>query len=237
MGPVNVPCCKVHLSSHFIDLCSVSNFSTYADKPSAIIGLTGGIGSGKSIVGRVFHAMGVPVWDADAAGRSLYENDKALQLWVVEYFGKQCGHWKHGTLRGINRKVLAKHVFNDATALQALNDQVHPRVRSNFQNWHQKTMKLHRPNYVIRESALLFESNAFDDCNHIIAVEANEAVQIERVSQRSGLTAEEVRARMAFQLSDTERGKRADFILKNDTKSNLLAAIERVHQDVLQRLA
>lgn len=215
----------------------MSNFSTYADKPSAIIGLTGGIGSGKSTVGQVFQALGVPVWDADAAGRSLYENDKALQLWVVEYFGEQCGHWKGGTLQGINRKVLAKYVFGNSAALQALNAQVHPRVRDIFQNWHQETIKLHRPNYVIRESALLFESNAHDDCSYVIAVEAEEDLRIERVKQRSGLTAEETRARMAFQLSDKERSKRSDFILKNDTKSTLLTAIERVHHDILQCLA
>ena len=215
----------------------MSNFSTYADKPSAVIGLTGGIGSGKSTVGQIFQALGVPVWDADAAGRSLYDNDKALQRWVVEYFGEQCGHWEDGTLIGINRKVLANNVFGDAAALHALNAQVHPRVRDTFQNWHQETMKLHRPHYVIRESALLFESNAFDDCSHVIAVEAEEDVRIERVIQRSGLTAEEVRARMAFQLSDKERSKRSDFILKNDTKSTLLNAIERVHHAVLQTLA
>lgn len=213
------------------------NFSTYDDKPSAIIGLTGGIGSGKSIVGRVFQALGVPVWDADAAGRSLYENDKALQLWVVEYFGEQCGHWKDGTLQGINRKVLAKNVFGDAMGLQALNAQVHPRVRDSFQNWHQEIIELHRPNYVIRESALLFESNAFHDCSHVIAVEAEEGVRIERAMQRSGLTEEEVRSRMAFQLSDTERNKRSDFILKNNIKSALLSAIEQVHDDILHCLA
>jgi dephospho-CoA kinase len=211
----------------------VSNFSTSSAAPGPIVGLTGGIGSGKSTIANVFRSLEIPVWDADTVGRSLYLEDNGLQKWVIDRFGPACGLWHEGRLVGVNRAELAEIVFNDNNALQALNKYVHPLVRQRFLDWHKSAIKFHRPDYVVRESAILFESNVHLDCSHIVAVCADKSVRLKRAIARDGITESQALARMDQQITDEERSRRATHSLLNNPKSNVLSEVLKVHASII----
>jgi len=210
----------------------VSNFSTAIEHGGSIVGLTGGLGSGKSTVSRIFQSIGVPTWDADAAGRSLYTDNRDFQAWIIQHFGRSCGIWQRGELNGIDRKELAAIVFQDDDALSTLNAKVHPMVRIAFANWHEKVIQERRPSYVLRESAILFESEAHLDCKLVITVLAEKALRIERVKRRNGWSENEIEARMLQQLNDEKRIKQADFVVDNNTNSPLLQQVLELHQKI-----
>lgn len=173
-----------------------------------VIGLTGGIGSGKSTVARVFSTLGVPVFDADTEAKKLYTEDSTLLPEVVKAFGPQIMH-ADGSL---NREALAALVFSDAEALTKLNALVHPRVGKRFQVWKEKQ---HGP-AVIREAAILFESGSHIDCDAVLVVTAPENLRIQRVMQRNTVTADEVRARMARQWTEEQLLQQANEVIRND---------------------
>lgn len=208
----------------------MSNFSTAIEHQGSIVGLTGGLGSGKSTVSRIFQSIGVPAWDADAAGRSLYTDNRDFQAWIIQHFGRSCGIWQRGELNGIDRKELAAIVFQDDDALDALNRKVHPMVRNAFADWHEKVIQERGPSYVLRESAILFESEAHLDCKLVITVVAEKALRIERVKRRNGWSENEIEARMLQQLNDQDRIKHADFVVDNNTNSPLLQQVLELHQ-------
>jgi dephospho-CoA kinase len=210
----------------------VSNFSTAIEHQGSIVGLTGGLGSGKSTVSRIFQSIGVPAWDADAAGRSLYTDNRDFQAWIIQHFGRSCGIWQRGELNGIDRKELAAIVFQDDDALDALNRKVHPMVRNAFADWHEKVIQERGPSYVLRESAILFESEAHLDCKLVITVVAEKALRIERVKRRNGWSENEIEARMLQQLNDQDRIKQADFVVDNNTNSPLLQQVLELHQKI-----
>jgi dephospho-CoA kinase len=210
----------------------VSNFSTAIEHRGSIVGLTGGLGSGKSTVSRIFQSIGVPAWDADAAGRSLYTDNHDFQAWIIQHFGRSCGIWQRGELNGIDRKELAAIVFQDDEALDALNTKVHPMVRNAFADWHEKVIQERRPSYVLRESAILYESEAHLDCKLVITVVAEKALRIERVKRRNGWSENEIEARMLQQLNDEDRIKQADFVVDNNTNSPLLQQVLELHQKI-----
>lgn len=185
-----------------------------------VIGLTGGIGSGKTTVARIFMSEGIPVFDADAEAIALYASDEALLTEVVALFGNDI-LLDAGTL---NRRALAARVFNDAEALKKLNALVHPRVASKFAQW----KKLQTSCYVLREAAILFESGSNTDCDAVIVVTAPENVRIRRVMDRNGISEDEVRARMMRQWSEEELIKRADAIIVNDDTMLILPQIAQV---------
>lgn len=185
-----------------------------------VIGLTGGIGSGKTTVARVFMSEGIPVFDADAEAIALYASDEALLTEVVALFGNDI-LLDDGTL---NRRALAARVFHDAEALKKLNALVHPRVATKFAQW----KKLQPSSYVLREAAILFESGSNTDCDAVIVVTAPENVRIRRVMDRNGISEDEVRARMMRQWSEEELIKRADAIIVNDDTKLILPQIAQV---------
>jgi dephospho-CoA kinase len=185
-----------------------------------VIGLTGGIGSGKTTVARVFMSEGIPVFDADAEAIALYASDEALLTEVVALFGNDI-LLDDGTL---NRRALAARVFNEAEALKKLNALVHPRVATKFAQW----KKLQPSSYVLREAAILFESGSNTDCDAVIVVTAPENVRIRRVMDRNGISEDEVRARMMRQWSEEELIKRADAIIVNDDTKLILPQIAQV---------
>jgi dephospho-CoA kinase len=185
-----------------------------------VIGLTGGIGSGKTTVARVFMSEGIPVFDADAEAIALYATDEALLTEVVALFGNDI-LLDDGTL---NRRALAARVFQDAESLQKLNALVHPHVATKFAQW----KNLQRSSYVLREAAILFESGSNTDCDAVIVVSAPENVRIRRVMDRNGISEDEVRARMMRQWSEKELIKRADAIIVNDDTKLILPQIAQV---------
>jgi dephospho-CoA kinase len=190
-----------------------------------VIGLTGGIGSGKSTVARVIETLGVPVFDADRAALALYDEDESLLSEVKECFGASVIQ-PGGQL---NRQALASIVFNNAEALQQLNAMVHPRVAKKFDAW----KKMHRTSVVIREAAILFESGSAADCDAVIVITAPEELRIPRVQKRNGWTEAEVRARMKRQWSEEQLIERADAVIVNDDRHLVLPQLTRVIQDFI----
>ncbi len=189
------------------------------------VGLTGGIGSGKTTVGRVFRAMGIPVFEADAEGRRLMAQDTALQRSIVERFGAAVVNEN-----GIDRAALAGIVFQDTEALQDLNALIHPAVRAAFDRWAREQ----RAPYVMMEAAVLAESGGHRTLDAIVVVSAPEPIRIRRVMQRDGVPEEAVRARLANQVSEAERLAIADHMIHNDDSRLVIPQVLEVHAALLK---
>ena len=188
------------------------------------VGVTGGIGSGKSVVCRMLGILGVPVFEADAEGRRLLAEDKAVQQEVVEQFGE--GILVDGR---IDRARLAEQVFHDPKALSRLNGIIHPRVRSGFNAWAEGQSAT----YVVIEAALLVGTEGASQVDHLVVVSAPEEIRIRRVVQRDGVSAEAVKARMRNQVSEAERVEAADTVLHNDDEQMLIPQVLALHQMLL----
>ncbi len=183
------------------------------------IGVTGGIGSGKSTVCRLFAARGIAVYDTDAAAKRLMAEDAALRRAIEARFGEES--YQEGAL---NRPWLARQVFGDEAALQALNRLVHPAVIADFERWATEQQGA----YVVVESAILYEAGLDRAVDKVVAVLAPERLRIERAMQRDGATEEQIRSRMAVQLSDEELHRRADVALVNIFEEDLEAAVQEL---------
>ncbi len=183
------------------------------------IGITGGIGAGKSIVARVFATMGFPVFYSDIAGKELLSNDENVKKRVIELFGSSS--YTNGQL---DRAFLAKRIFSDNSLKQELNNIVHPAVRDYFSVW---ASKQNTP-FVFNEAAILFETGSYKSFDLNILVSAPESIRFERVKSRDNLTYSEVEARMKAQWSDEDKRQLADFEIVNDNKQLLIPQIEAV---------
>lgn len=182
-----------------------------------VIGLTGGIGSGKSTVARVFETLGVPVFDADSEALALYAADATLRMEVASAFGAGLIA-ADGT---VDRQALAAIVFSDEAALQHLNSLVHPRVAHRFSQWKNQQQS----ESVIRETAILFESGNNVGCDWVVAVTAPEQLRIERVMKRNGISEAAVRQRMARQWKTEMVMERADAVVVNDERQLVLPQV------------
>ncbi|MEE4197924.1 MAG: dephospho-CoA kinase [Bacteroidales bacterium] len=191
------------------------------------VGVTGGIGSGKTLVCEIFKHLGVPVFHADLEAKEIYVSDQEVTKQIKQLFGQDIYH--HGELK---KDVLAKIIFNDSKALDKVNSIVHPKVREYFLNWAEKQTA----NYVIEEAAILFESNAYLDLDYIINVHARQENRIKRVMKRDGISREHVLSRMKNQLCDEKRMKLADFTIYNDDERMLLPQVMEIHQKILSKL-
>jgi dephospho-CoA kinase len=177
---------------------------------SLSIGITGGIGSGKSTVCRVFQVLGVPVYDADSRAKWLMNHDSVLREQVSAAFGPE-SYLPNGTL---NRVYLAGRVFNDESETQKLNSLVHPRVGEDYQTWRKSHAQAA---YTLREAALLFEAGATRDLDAVIVVSAPRALRIRRVLHRDPHRTEaDVAAIMARQMPEEEKTRRANHLIHND---------------------
>lgn len=170
-----------------------------------IIGLTGGIGSGKTKIARLFESEGIPVYIADEHAKRVMASDPVTAA-LRKAFSDEV--FNDNTL---NRAKLAEKVFSDPTALARLNAIVHPAVRLDFERW----LTAQNAPMVIREAAILFESGSYTDCDKIITVTAPESVRIARVMQRDNTTEAAVRARMTHQWSDEKKAALSDFVIEN----------------------
>jgi dephospho-CoA kinase len=185
------------------------------------VGLTGGIGSGKSTVARVFEVLGIPVLRADDEGKRILNEDPSACKAVSEAFGATM--YQNGRL---DRKALASVVFNDPAALQKLNAIVHPLVREHFRLWCTEQTSP----YVIMEAAILAESGGAKAMDHLVVVNAPEDVRIRRVMQRDKATEAEVKARMRSQTDDVERNALADTIILNDGHNMVIPQVLQLHE-------
>jgi dephospho-CoA kinase len=188
------------------------------------IGITGGIGSGKSTVCRVFSALGIPVFEADKVAKSLMDTDESIRAKLLSLFGASV----YLPNRVVDRKYLAGIVFNDPSLLQQLNDIVHPVVRQTFFDWCEKQQSP----YIIQEAAILFESGFYKMMDKTIAVVTSENERIQRVMKRDGLTLELVKERMKNQWNDEQRIKLADFVIGNNDDELIIPQIIEIDKKI-----
>ncbi len=188
------------------------------------IGITGGIGSGKSTIAKVFEILGIPVFYADSEAKSLMHSDDLLINSIKEVFGE--GAYTYNQL---NRKYIADVVFNNEKELVKLNSLVHPAVFRAFDNW----VKVQKSPYVLKEAALLFESGSFKLCDQTILVTAPEKLKVRRVMDRDNITEDHVRARINKQLSEEQGRKLADQIIINDEQHLLIPQVLQLHEQFL----
>ena len=186
------------------------------------IGITGGIGSGKTTVCRIFELLGIPVFYADAQAKLVMYTDEKLRDGIIHAFGFR-SYLPDGSL---NRKHIADIVFKDEGKLSALNALVHPAVFRAFDHW---ALKQTAP-YVVKEAALLFESGSDKMCDYTILIKTPDRIKIARVMERDHITETDVRLRMARQWTDEEKEKLADYILLNDEKLLLIPQILALHE-------
>jgi dephospho-CoA kinase len=173
------------------------------------IGITGNMGGGKTTVSKIFEVLGIPVFYADDAAKSVMVNDSILVNEIKTAFG-DTSYFEDGTL---NRKYIAGIVFNDEAKLAKLNSLVHPATFRAFDSW----LRLHaNVPYVLKEAALLFESDSYKMCDYTIMVQAPLEMRIQRVMKRDGLTRVEVESRNANQFSEEKKSQLANHIIKND---------------------
>jgi len=190
------------------------------------IGLTGGIGSGKTTVSRLFKSMGIPIYYADDAAKWLMQNDQTLINAIKKAFGATI----YDNNNNLNRQSLANIVFNDKKALKHLESLVHPAVHQHGENWVAK--QNHAP-YVIKEAALTFESGSYKHLDKVITVFAPKKLRLQRVMQRDNVNASQVEARMQKQLPDHEKVSRADFVIYNDGTHLLIPQVQAIHHKLL----
>lgn len=188
------------------------------------IGITGGIGSGKSTVGQIFKILGIPLFEADLVAKTLINSNQEVRNGLIQLFGREI----YGSDNRINRKMLANLIFNDDNLLEQVNQLVHPAVRNEFLNW----MKLQNSDYIIHEAAILFESGFYKMMDYTILVSAPEEMRIGRVSKRENITPEMVRERMAKQWSDEEKRKLTTLELVNDNKKLIIPQIVEIDKNL-----
>lgn len=189
------------------------------------IGLTGGIGSGKTSVASVFKVLGIPVFDADREAKLIMEKDEELASSIKRVFGKETYINKK-----LNRFFLANLVFNDPFKLAQLNALVHPKIINVANNW----MKHQNTSYVIKEAALMFETGSAADLDFVIGVQAPKNLRLERVMERDNVTSEQVLERMNRQISEVIKMKLCDFVIVNDEAQLLIPQVLRLHDKFLQ---
>lgn len=191
------------------------------------VGITGGIGTGKSFVSKIFKTFGIPFYDADKEAKKIMANSDVIKRALVEAFGNEV-YTEDGSL---NRKYLASKVFNNEKQLELLNSIVHPVVIEAGKIWADQQTAV----YSLKEAALLFESLSYKGFDYNIVVTAPLELRISRVMRRDGISREEVLNRINNQMPEEEKIKMADFVIVNDEISPLLPQIEKIHQTILER--
>ncbi|MDR1594338.1 MAG: dephospho-CoA kinase [Prevotellaceae bacterium] len=190
------------------------------------VGLTGGIGSGKSIVGKIFSILGVPVYQADIAAKNLYDADDELRNGLISLFGEHL--YASGTL---DRRKLAKIIFSDSESMKKVNELVHPAVKRDFLEY--VSLLPESTPYVIHEAAIIFEAKIENMFDVIINVYAPENLRIERILARENTTVEAVKQRIAAQWNDKQKVELADYNIINDDKTPILPQILRIHNEFI----
>lgn len=195
------------------------------------VGITGGIGSGKTTVCKVFEVLGIPIFYADTEAKNMMVEDELLIEAIKSTFGEE-SYFEEGKL---NNKHIAGIVFNNEAELAKLNALVHPAVFRAFDRWEANV----NPNapYTLKEAALLFESGSYKMCDTTILVTAPTDLKINRVMQRDNSTAEQVKARMDKQMSDYEKAKMANHFIMNDEAHSIIEQVLALHKEFLNLVA
>lgn len=192
-----------------------------------IVGLTGGIGSGKTTVARMFQEYGIPVYISDEEAKKLMVTSKFIKKKLIALFGTEV--YIDGQL---NKPLISQAIFNDQDKLKRMNSIVHPRVGQHFDRW----VKKQKSPYVLKESAILFESGGADQCDLIITVTAPKEVRIERVLKRDHSSKEKIEAIMANQLDEDEKIHNSNFVIYNLNLKDTKSQVGEIHQNILKKV-
>lgn len=192
-----------------------------------VVGLTGGIGSGKTTVAKVFKELGVAVYIADIEAKTLMNRSKVIKRKLIALFGENA--YLNNTL---NRPFIADKIFNNKSLLDKMNAIVHPKVGQHFNRW----LKKQSGSYVLKESAILFESGGDAYCDYTILVTAPEDIRIQRIIKRDNTSKEKVKAIIDNQLSDTVKRDKVDFIIENTSLDKMKKQVHHVHRELLKNI-
>lgn len=193
-----------------------------------VIGLTGGIGAGKSLVAKIFESLGVPVFNADLEAREILNSSAEVRKQITDLFGSDAY-----TGSEANRPFLAARIFKDESLRQKLNAIVHPAVADAFEVW----VGTHASEpYVLKEAAITFETGLYKSLDGVILVTAPKEIRIDRVMKRDGVTENQVLDRMDAQWSDEEKLKLSDYQINNDGKTMVISQVLHIHDAIKHRL-
>lgn len=190
-----------------------------------IIGLTGGMGSGKTTVAGFFKELGVPVYIADNAGKDLMVSSSEVKEEIIKLLGERAYNGKEP-----NRKFIASEVFNSAEKLEKLNKIIHPAVEKDFEEWKQAQ----KTPYIIYEAAILFETGKYKKVDAVILVTAPIELRMQRLIKRDHSTPEEIQARMQHQWNDEKKQKLASFVIENSELSHTREQVQNLHEILLK---
>lgn len=190
------------------------------------VGITGGIGSGKTTVCKVFQILGVPIYFADIRAKVILDTNEEVKLKIINCFGNEL----LSDSGFVDRIKLAAFVFNSKEKLEKLNAILHPWVQIDFENW----LKQHATyNYILKEAAILFESGSFKNLDSIITVIAPLDLRISRVMFRDDISKSQIESRIDKQISDEEKIKRSQFVIYNNEEEFLIPQIFKIHKQLL----
>jgi len=192
-----------------------------------IVGLTGGIGSGKTTVAALFSKLGVPVYNSDIEAKKIMHISKEVKQAIVKLLGKESYIDEK-----LNKKYISDKVFNNKRLLNQLNEIVHPAVKKHFLNW----VKQQNAPYVIQETALIFENNTQSNYHKIILVKASKDIRLQRVMDRDGVSKEAVESRIKNQLEDDFKEKLSDYTIENSHLNKTQSRVEQLHKIILGEL-
>ncbi len=192
------------------------------------IGLTGGIGSGKTTVAHIFELLGVPVYYADTAAKEIMNTDAGLRKQIIQHFGEE-------TYNGnvLNRQHLSGLIFGDKAKLELLNSLVHPVTIQNAETW----MAQQNAPYILKEAALFFEAGSAGGLDYIIGVYSPKALRMQRTMQRDNTTKEAVEKRMKNQLNEEIKMRLCDFVITNNDQQLVIPQVLKLHEHFLQLTA
>lgn len=192
-----------------------------------ILGLTGGIGSGKTTVAKMFEALGVPVYNADQSAKMLMQSSQDLKDKIKQLLGEDAY-----TENRLNKAFISEKIFNNKALLSQINALVHPEVARDFNSW----LTLQTSVYVIKEVAILFETATEDQFDYILTVTAPEAIRIQRIIERDQIALTKIKAVISNQLQDSEKTVKSDFVILNtdlnDTKNQVYDIHNKIHKEI-----
>lgn len=196
------------------------------------IGLTGGIGSGKSTVAKIFASFGIPIYYSDEESKRLMNEDESVKSAILQHFGADS--YKEGKL---DRKYVASQVFGNKEKLDLLNSITHPAVIRHAAQWMKRQEELYGDTvpYAIKEAALIFESGSDKGLDFVIGVSSPKQLRIYRVMERDGVSNEEVLRRMEGQMDEEEKMKRCDFVIYNDEQTLVTPQVIALHEHFVER--
>lgn len=191
-----------------------------------IIGLTGGIGSGKTTVAKMFSELGVPIYIADIEAKKLTNSSKAIRRKLIKLLGEESY-----SEEGLNRAFVAEKIFNDKGLLNSVNEIIHPKVAAHFKKW---VLKQNFP-YVIKEAAILFENGSYKECDTVILVTAPKPIRIKRILERDKTTEADIQQRTDNQWNDEDKIQLADIVVNNIDLETTKKRIAEIHKALLSK--